>query len=511
MADLRDDIALLEDKKILLEAMAGELEDQLEAQKKNKEESKEYLKVLQQIRDVEKEIIDIEKDKVSLSKQLDDLSGTFTDAALKELGITSSINALKEAAKTNDKDVLENSKDLASILQGVLSGEMDHLDIREKAINMGGKAKQIANEIADAVEKNPGMMKVFSVKSAVLSSIRSATSGVLGAVTGLVRQLGPIGVLVFLINKVVEKIVEFAKGAIEVRKNLGVTVGQAAILSERMTTAATATEMMGGDAQRAKDLVQGLAEEFGTVGEATDLSRTNVALLSTQLGIGGKESAKLLKAMSDITGQTKDSLASQLLFQDSLSESQGIVSGLVMKEVADNTAEFARVGAQGADALFDAARAAVDLGTNLSTVASVMDGLLDIESSLAAEMEAEALLGRQLNLDRARQLAQANDYEGVIQELLSQTGGAASFSALGRIEQNALARAFNLSIDQIQPFLSGGGDASVNTPQIAKDQLTGINNTNELLSKEHGKQQQRHDEIVVALNDLYRVTKRAMA
>ena len=47
--------------------------------------------------------------------------------------------------------------------------------------------------------------------------------------------------------------------------------------------------------------------------------------------------------------------------------------------------------------------------------------------------------------------------------------------------------------------------------KLQKDQLTGINNTNELLSKEHGKQQQRHDEIVVALNDLYRVTKRAMA
>lgn len=467
MADLRDDIELLKERQALLEASAEHTRRYGFEVDKNTTRAELYEKKLKDIRNIEQEIVDIERSKISLSKQLDDLSGSFTDAALEQLGITSSVNALKEAAKTNDKDVLENSKDLASILDGVLSGEMHHLDIREKAINMGGKAKQIANEIADAVEKNPGMMKVFSVKAAVLNSIKSAASGVIGAVGGLIKSLGPIGILVFLINKVVEKIVAVAKGAVEVRKELGLSIGNAARLSFHMELAATQTTLLGGDAEKAKTLVKELAMEFGTVGEATSLSSTNVAQLTTHLGIGGSETAKLLKAFSDVSGESLNSLSNQLEFEASLAKSAGIPVAKVMSDVASNTALFARFGADGASQLMRAARAAADLGTSLSVVEGVADSILDLETSIAAELEAEMLIGRDINLDRARQLAQANDLEGLQQEIVNQVGGPEAFANLGRIEQGALASAFGLSVEQIKPFLAGDKTEGVGDPQTA--------------------------------------------
>ena len=181
--------------------------------------------------------------------------------------------------------------------------------------------------------------------------------------------------------------------------------------------------------------------------------------------------------------------------------------------------------------VFRAARAAADLGTNLQTVEGVMDNLVDIEGSLTKEMEAEALIGRQLNLDRARQLAQANDQQGVIDEIIAQVGGPEAFARLGRIEQGALADVFGLSVGQLAPFLganadiggegvatpqvlganAGEGGGAVATPQVAKDSLTAANNTNDILSKEHGKNQERHEQLLGAVQDLTRATKRAYA
>ena len=46
---------------------------------------------------------------------------------------------------------------------------------------------------------------------------------------------------------------------------------------------------------------------------------------------------------------------------------------------------------------------------NLGDVAKVADGVLDFQSSLSAEMDSSVLIGKQLNFQRARELALAGD------------------------------------------------------------------------------------------------------
>ena len=60
---------------------------------------------------------------------------------------------------------------------------------------------------------------------------------------------------------------------------------------------------------------------------------------------------------------------------------------------------------------------AAKAGVELSSLESIADSLLNIETSIAAEFEAEVLLGRQLNLDAARRFALNNDNEGLIREI----------------------------------------------------------------------------------------------
>ena len=96
-----------------------------------------------------------------------------------------------------------------------------------------------------------------------------------------------------------------------------------------------------------------------------------------------------------------------------------------------------------------AAVGARKLGLNLSSVTQIADNLLDFESSIEAQMEASVLLGRQLNLDRARQLSYLDDTEGMMKEILKQVGGEAEFSKMLRVERQVLAKAVGTDVETL--------------------------------------------------------------
>ena len=83
----------------------------------------------------------------------------------------------------------------------------------------------------------------------------------------------------------------------------------------------------------------------------------------------------------------------------------------------------------------------------MNAVNNIAESLLDFESSIEKQMEASVLLGRQLNLDRARQLALTGDQEGMLQEILKQVGGEAEFNRLNVLQRRALAESVGQSVE----------------------------------------------------------------
>ena len=89
------------------------------------------------------------------------------------------------------------------------------------------------------------------------------------------------------------------------------------------------------------------------------------------------------------------------------------------------------------------------LGLSLSQVDKVAGGLLDFQSSIRAEMEAEVLLGKELNLEQARFFALTNQTDKLAQELGKTFKSIGGFSKLNRIEQEAFASAMGMSVDEL--------------------------------------------------------------
>ena len=198
-------------------------------------------------------------------------------------------------------------------------------------------------------------------------------------------------------------------------KELGINV-DAAFSQETILQATELTKLLGiSEETAAKLAIQ--AEAFGfNLGEVEDAAFETVR----SLGSSGQAALNVQQVLED-TGQ---------------------VSGRLQVTLGKNP-----------QALVDAAAAARKLGLSLSEVESVADGLLNFESSIKAELEAELLTGQQINLDRARGLALMNDMEGLSNEIANNQDILNAFSSKNRLAQQAIEKSLGLSSDQIAKII----------------------------------------------------------
>ena len=120
-----------------------------------------------------------------------------------------------------------------------------------------------------------------------------------------------------------------------------------------------------------------------------------------------------------------------------------------MEDVAGNTEMFADFAKDGGKNIMLAAVEAKKLGVSLSEVSKISESLLEFEDSIAAQMEASMLLGREINLDRARQLNFAGDQVGMLKEINAQVGSEAEFNKMNVLQRRALAAAVGLSTEEL--------------------------------------------------------------
>ena len=93
------------------------------------------------------------------------------------------------------------------------------------------------------------------------------------------------------------------------------------------------------------------------------------------------------------------------------------------------------------------------MGLSLAQAEGIADSLLDFESSIQAEMEAELLTGKSLNLEKARSAALNNDIAGLTEEIGNNQEILSAFSSGNRIEQAAVAKSLGMSKDEVAKMI----------------------------------------------------------
>ena len=129
----------------------------------------------------------------------------------------------------------------------------------------------------------------------------------------------------------------------------------------------------------------------------------------------------------------------------------------MMGDLAKSSEEFALFGGQGGKNIIEAVGAAKKLGVEMAQISGIADNLLDFESSITKELELSAMLGRNINLSKARQLAFDNDLAGATQETLRQLGGIAEFERMNYYQKKQAAELLGVSVAEMQKMVTNQG------------------------------------------------------
>ena len=164
------------------------------------------------------------------------------------------------------------------------------------------------------------------------------------------------------------------------------------------------------------------------------------------------EQATNLGLRAEYVGSTVDGFTDGILRgADAANRLAGsaVAPGVVLQDVLSTTEDISLSLGENPEALGKAATASRALGLELSKVDTIAGGLMDFESSIGYELEAQLLTGKQINLSKARELALNNDLEGVANELANNGATAAEFTAMNRIEQESLAKALGMNRQEL--------------------------------------------------------------
>ena len=265
--------------------------------------------------------------------------------------------------------------------------------------------------------------------------------------------LGVLGI----IGAVVTAFLAVAKEVADVRKDLGVSVTTAGKLAIQTRILGLQAKAYGLDVEDIKEAQAAIRNDLGaSVNEAAKLS-LNFARTAAATGQSASDLTKTLSIMESISGASRDVLLNQIRANAAMIEAAGVAPSLVMKDIAENAEFFASFAKDGGQNLIMAGTAARKLGLSMSTVADITNSLLDFESSIEASMEASMLLGREINTDRARQLALTGDQEGLMKEVQRLVGSEAEFNNMNVLARQSLAKSVGVNVEQLARMVRNQG------------------------------------------------------
>jgi len=265
--------------------------------------------------------------------------------------------------------------------------------------------------------------------------VQLATVEAISSVTGkLVYGIFSVG-FVQALSKINTLNTEFAR-------TTGQTVENFEYLNTSLTTsvnvleqAVSATKQFGvnADSLLGQDNLLGATELTRLLGLSAE-DANNLALASDAFGRNVIKSRKEAFSQVGVLNQSlRSSVAGKIAIEDAAKASSGLTIALEGSLVA----------------LTSAAVQARAFGLSLQQVERIADGLLDIESSLTKEFEAQSILGIQTNLNRARGFALTDQMGKVVQELVANEELLLKFVEGNRIEREVVAGLIGLEVDEL--------------------------------------------------------------
>ena len=395
-----------------------------------------------------------------LSKNVDRRTKAYKDASEEQ---KAAINYLRESVNQEDtlidkinqriaqEERINDAMGLGGVVIGSVKGALDKLGMGGLAEKLGfDKAADDMRKLAEKMEEGGEDMSSFATKSKILKEGFNSMGG------SLMKNLkDPLSASLFVITQLVNALQSVDKLTGEAAKNLGISYKEANNMVSDMTDIAN----LSGDAHvNTEGLVKSqleLSKALGTNSQISGELLVDFTKLTHQAGYSVEAMTNLTK-ISQGTGKSLEENTAELLGQ---AKAFNINNGLALnekelvEEVANTSAATVLTLGKSSKALVANVAAAKQFGINMQQAENISSSLLNFQSSIENEMEAELLTGKQLNLEQARMLALKGETGKAAAEVLKQVGSTADFQNMNVMAQESLAKAMGMSREELAKSL----------------------------------------------------------
>jgi hypothetical protein len=247
-----------------------------------------------------------------------------------------------------------------------------------------------------------------------------------------------------------------------------------------------------------KEAINGLYSALGSTEKLSNNTLKVFVKLSTFAGMSAESLASFQK-FAKLSGQDAGVLVTNMA-QTALETIKTNKFAFSQKSLLNDVANVSSVirlrFRDQPKALVESVAKAKALGIEMNKIEDIASSLLNFEDSIAAEMEAELLTGKQLNLEKAREAALAGDTATLQSEIASQLGSIEEFNRMNVIQQEAFAKSIGLSrgelagmLDAQKGNLSTQGDLVDGQQDGLKAMMSGVSEAEKNANLERSRQE----------------------
>ena len=398
------------------------------------DQSKQLAEITQKIENKQK----LTEEEISIAQNLSSIVLENTDIEEKRREVLDKISTLNEEDKKSLEILTSKIEERKTLTEEELKLLEEKTEINTKNLNINDKILTNIKEQGVNIEAN--VKKVTQL---------DAAGKMLGKVMGNLKQTltDPAAIL----TAIGAALLRNSQLTNQFQQELGIGYGNALAMRNALSNAAGASGDLFINSEKLQksffalkettgvffDISSQSAETFTNLTERIGLAGAEAGNLTTLMRLQGKETENVLGNLYDTTGamlQTSKTTASvKDILGDVAKTSKGLQASL----------------ASNPQALAKAAIAAREFGSTLAQLEGIQGNLLDFEQSIGAELEAELLTGKQLNLEKARAAALNNDMATLGEELKKQNVDLASFGDMNVKQQEAIAKAMGMNRNEL--------------------------------------------------------------
>ena len=463
-ATLSDKLATGKLKEKEVTTQIGKLQD---AANKYLEDANKRNSLINQNKKVQRKLEEEIAEKLKTQNKLtDEAEVLFNKQADQVKKLETSLKRQVAAARTGNTAVIAEEKVKSKLLESQLKAT--HYQITEQQRILSNEDKIIAAkkqelEKVEAINQSHKDLKKQYEKEIkdnqiILEQLKeqNSVSGALKKIYGDIKDkidnsLKPISLITTAFEFLKNLAFAVSNQTTQLQKNLVLSQDEARNLRQDFNDMAVASGDVAVNTQRLVEANLALGKQLGFNSKFTTDLNVQFVKLTKQIGLS-EEAAGGLAKLSIATGSTlEESKNIALGTSQALSAQYGIQLNQreVLEEVGKISGQTLAMFKGSVPALTQAVAQAKLLGTSLETTKKQASALLNFETSIENELQAELLTGQQLNLERARTAALMGDQTTVMKELANQNIDFNKFSNMNVIAQDKVAAALGLSSDEL--------------------------------------------------------------